>query len=816
MSRYRKVFTIVFIIIFIGLYLNFNKNIEKILFNNSKHIGDLGEEGSKLELAAYDLPHEVIGIIPGRSGKIFSNISVPNLQCYINRDEPNLDDQPVLFLQGWNLTHANMLFENIYALNYTKNIETEPTESITSYSETDPIYIYQKFSVQTDQYINNVSIFIQDIIDTDTYTDENSWEVSIVNCSDDPLGTPNSNEILGTLIKPHPNDIFAHWELFDFKNSETGPTFLNTSKTSLTSENGIDKYWYALKIKIPPNDNQSGGGPKFLYLNPDGPDPNEIGEGETFAISPQFLDHSFCNENVIENTTITGTTIQGNISSFTNYDEDRFIIHSYADPFIDKIIFTVKLEIDNLTNSKYSWEELKTIDPSEESELKILNDYFFNLSLVLNVSNNDEVGNTRLDLYNPDNGGYDTMTHDMILNPEIEYLQNYIVTIPTEKLFIIQHMNTSANGNNSLIFKFNYNNDLGDDEYDLSINLFNIQIEEINTIDTIQKHDPVIHKLHYSNNITSLNSTIITPKDERLDSIERNDDNFMDVVGDFDSNTTSIEFKFNILTNLNSSFWDVDDPTDWILNLPNPIIPQIDFHISSNVSIQNSSDLALAALEIYNGGNFSQFAGIEWRQFLDNKTFADKDEDTKILQLSSSYTWYIMHLINESDDNSLRVRLRFIGNDGLKAINVSIDEFSLNFHIQNAFSSDIASKIGFGLNSNSLKPPDIHLKNWGTPISDAGVCDMDIDNGVPRQFVYSFNITSIWPEVRFDVSGIYSIEKYQDFNWNYYLRSNSTKIFWNVSADLNFYSYDNYNNIKESMSLQFDIPSDWQLMEICN
>ena len=43
---------------------------------------------------------------------------------------------------------------------------------------------------------------IQDIVDEDYYSDENSWEVSIVNCSNDIIGTPNSEETLGTLKKP--------------------------------------------------------------------------------------------------------------------------------------------------------------------------------------------------------------------------------------------------------------------------------------------------------------------------------------------------------------------------------------------------------------------------------------------------------------------------------------------------------------------------------------------------------------------------------------------------------------------------------------
>ncbi len=189
---------------------------------------NLEQEASKIEFAALNPQHELVGIIPDRSGKIFSDISVSNVNSLINRYEPNLDIQPNIFLQGWNITHANMLFENLYAVNYTKDIETEPTEFIMSFSELDPIYVYQKFSIETDQYVNNVSIFIQDIIDADSYTDENSWEVSIVNCSNDPLGTPNSNETLGTLKKPHPNDIVAHWDVFDFRNSERGFFFVSS------------------------------------------------------------------------------------------------------------------------------------------------------------------------------------------------------------------------------------------------------------------------------------------------------------------------------------------------------------------------------------------------------------------------------------------------------------------------------------------------------------------------------------------------------------------------------------------------------------
>ncbi|MFW9989407.1 MAG: hypothetical protein ACFFC3_12190, partial [Candidatus Odinarchaeota archaeon] len=232
------------------------------------------------------------------------------------------------------------------------------------------------------------------------------------------------------------------------------------------------------------------------------------------------------------------------------------------------------------------------------------------------------------------------------------------------------------------------------------------------------------------------------------------------------------------------------------------------------VSIQDPLNLTHAVLEIYNGGDFPPLNETEWIQFSDNKTFADTNETTKILPFDSFYSWYIMHLINESDDNSLRVRLRFIGNGSFEQINVSIDEFTLNFHIQNTISSDITSKIGFGIDSNSLKPLDIHLKNMETDISDDGIWEMDINNGVPTQGFYSFNVTSIWPEVIFDVSGIYTIEHSQNYNWEYTLEDNIQKVLWNVSSDISYYYYSYYTTLQNSRGLQFIVPSDWELMDI--
>ncbi len=704
-----------------------------------------------------------------RTGKIFSNLTAFGKGCYINNDQPSLNNQPNIFIPNYNISYAKLYFENITAINYTRNIETEPTEFIMSYSEIDPIYVYQKFAVETDQYINNVSIFIQDVIDEDDYTDENSWEVSIVNCSNDPLGTPNSNDTLGTLKRPHPNNVVAHWEVFDFKNSDIGPIFLNTLKTNWTIKDGVKKYWFAIKIKIPPNDWQTGGGPKFLYLNPDGTDPNDIGEGETFAQSPQFINITYNTDDVVETYILNGTLINGDIDSFKYFDNNRFFINSSLNGGRHDIVFYVKLEVDNLTNTEYTWDDLKKIRKDRPLEWKtILNSIIFSIdfSLVINVSDTNSINGAAAIWINPDTGLASFIDpYHMDILQQNEVLQTFSAIEPEEKLEVIQHMNTSANGNNSIVFGFYYIGNASFGVYNSSVNLFNVEVGEIKTIKDIQKYDPIVHDLHYTNNVTLLNSTFMTPKDEIIKSIEKNDNQFLEVLGDSDSNTTIIDFTFNVLTNLDSSLWDVDNPFDWIFNLPNPRIYQIDFRISSNVSIQDSLNLTHAVLEIYNGGDFPYFYGRDWFQFSDNKTFADIGEDTKILKFDPYYTWIIMHLLNESEDNSLRMRLRFIGNGTFKGINVSIDEFTLNFHVQNAFSSDITSRIGFGINNNILSPSDIFMENFCTPISNDGIgkgfWEGEIDNAVISQGFFEFEVSSLWHAIRFDVRILCEIFKIQ-------------------------------------------------------
>ncbi|MHA2278232.1 MAG: hypothetical protein ACXAC2_20825, partial [Candidatus Kariarchaeaceae archaeon] len=287
-----------------------------------------------------------------RTGKIFSNITRINKNCYVNREQPSLNNQPNIYIPNYNISHATMSFENITAINYTRYIENDFTEFITS-SFRGPTYIYQKFAVELSQYINNVSILIQDINNPLSFTEENSWEVAIVNCSNDNDGTPNTVDTLGILQKPHPLGFAAHWEVFDFKNSGTGPIFLDITKTNTTSENGKDKYWFAFRIKIPQDDSPTGGGPKFLYFNPDGESPGDIGEGATFAISPDFFFDDFTLNNVRASTVSNGTFLQGDLNSFKVIDEDRYIARDANNISLD-IVFNLH----ELKNSPFTYWQL--------------------------------------------------------------------------------------------------------------------------------------------------------------------------------------------------------------------------------------------------------------------------------------------------------------------------------------------------------------------------------------------------------------------------------------------------------------------------
>ena len=809
-------------------------NIYKLKFNsnedNLNKDAELFPPETVKKANILDPKTEVIGSIENRDGKIFCKISTTDKDLYINRYQPGLNDQPNLYLENWNLTHARMQFENIKALNYTKDIETEFSEFIVS-SKEGPIYYYQKFSVELSQYVNNVSIFILDVINPTNYSDENSWEVAIVNCSED--GTPNQFETLGALQKFHPLKFLdLHWEIFDFKNSEVGAVYLNKSKTDKTIENGISRYWFAIRVKIPTDDSGYGGGPKLLFFNPDEGTTSNIGEGETFAQSPEFTTDNYTINYVKENNTINGTCIQGGITSFKNWtDNDRYLVKNES----QSVNITTRFELEELKHSKLNWSELqqKIMSDFLHNDLNwwIRNHYKYVFSidfyLAINVSNKGVINNANLTFYNFQDNVWnisDTFLQED-LTQENETLLTHKIRDPIRKaIYILTGIDTNANRNNSLTFKFEYESD-GINEFNVSINQFTLEIGELEKLDTIQQHDPSIQELYFVNNVTHSNGTKDFVLNETIEALKFNDNKRIE--NKAKTNNISIEFTLNVLNELNSSLWDVDF-YDWITINPYPIIPLMEIRVASNVSIRHEHNITLATLELYKGNKTSEYLSDEqnnasWIQVsYYNRSLAFTEEKTEVIYHDEGFSWIFLQFLNESNNNTVKMRLRYQTNvskgDPDWAFNVSINHASINFYIQNAYTSDIASKIGLGLNSASLTPTLIGMKNFGINISNngyqKGIWDRDISDGVPQEGVFEFNVTSNWPEITFDVIGIYEIERYQSFNWEYLLSDKQEKVLWNASAEFLYDSH--YNVIKERRGLQIRVPSDWMFMKVFN
>jgi len=703
-----------------------------------------------------------------RTGKIFTNVTSISSNCYVNREQSNLNIQPSVYIPNYNLSHAKMYFENITAMNYTKEVEVDPTQFISS-SDEGPLYIYQKFSVQLSQFVNNISMFIQDIVNTYNFTEENSWEVAIVNCTLE--GAPN-NETLGELTKPHPLNIAAHWEHFDFLNSNNGPVFLNISETYYTNENGIDKYWFAFRIKIPPDDSVYGGGPKFLYFNPDGGDSADVGEGDTYLFYNEVWKENFTINNVNEIIgPANGTKLSGDLESLKVFDNNRYNCRADTTNLTIGMNFNIKNVSSGILNETI-------VDYFYTTPLLwgLFHTYFLNsidFYLVTTISDIVNINTASLLIKNYSNGQWFDLTDRINIKQETESLISYRISEPDEKIAFLKHFIDYSN-NNSMELQYNY---LGNTQFDVSYNFFTANFgERLLFNDTILPYDPLIQELEFPNELMegALNGTVIGDLD--LNDLKLNDDKFFRA--EADTNNLSIEFKFNILEDADLSLWDVD-LYDWGFDYgirvpplyPYPYIPQIDFRTSSNVSIDNPNDLSLALIEIYKGNANLSFLSDEqneedWLQLSgNNKSLAFKEETTTNEVLKPLYTWVMLQLINSSDDNSIRIRLRYAGNGTFEKFNVSIDEFTLNLYIQNTITSDITSKIGFGLDNNNLKPSDIKLKNFGVDVVDNGTCrgiwEGDIDLGAPLQGFFEFNVSSLWNFINFDVNGTYEVYKVQ-------------------------------------------------------
>jgi hypothetical protein len=153
------------------------------------------------------------------------------------------------------------------------------------------------------------------------------------------------------------------------------------------------------------------------------------------------------------------------------------------------------------------------------------------------------------------------------------------------------------------------------------------------------------------------------------------------------------------------------------------------------------------------------------------REFAQSNETTTILQFDAGFTWIFLNILNETRDNEALFVLVYTTNSSFDVgFNVSINEFSVNFYIQNAISSDISSSLGLGVNSNTLTPSDIGLKNFGVDVTDNGIgkgtWEADIDDANINQGFFEFNVTSLWRSITFDVKGtaeLFKIEPIIEF-----------------------------------------------------
>jgi hypothetical protein len=702
-------------------------------------------------------------IIPqaiNRTGKVFDNITKINKNCYINREFPNLNNQPEVFIPDYNISYAKMSFENITAVNYTRNIESDFSEFIIS-ARSGPTYIYQKFAIGISQLVNNVSILIQDINNPTSFTDENSWEIALVNCLNDTNGTPNPSATIGFLKKPHPISFATHWEVFDFKDADTGPIYLDIKTTNFTNEAGIKKYWFAFRIKIPQDDTHLGGGPKFLYFNPDEGSSDDIGEGATFAISPDFYFDDYTVNNARDSIEQSGTLLEGDLMSFRNIDEDRYLVND-----LNNVTLDVEFNLHELRNSPYTFWELFR-------DYKSLNwwydhyKYLFSIDiyLMLNVSNIDHILWSQLYIRSYGVGAtppiWVPLEHD--IKQENETMVYYSVRTPHEKLQMLYFMDNNPlslyGGNNTLEFRLEYLGD-GLDNFNVSINQFKVEIGELENLDTIQQHDPLIQELYSPTDVEIINGTTSPFGEQSIDAFQYNDDEYYQAQAL--TNNLSYFVSFNVLEEFDSSLWDIDY-YDWIASYPNPIVPLMDIRITSNVSKPDNLDLA--ALALYKGNKtFDILDDVQnkenWIIMSRLREFANKDETTLLFEYDAGFTWLFLNVLNESNNNEAQLVLVYYTNSSAdNGFTASINEFTINLYIQNAITSDISSSIGLGLNSNNLNPSDLMLQSFGIDVQDIGNGDgyweSEIDNAEFYQGFFEFNVTSLWHSIRFDVNGTY-------------------------------------------------------------
>ena len=353
------------------------------------------------------------------------------------------------------------------------------------------------------------------------------------------------------------------------------------------------------------------------------------------------------------------------------------------------------------------------------------------------------------------------LTYDII--DENEASLYFSIRNPLEKFYILQYMNNNpVTGNNTLRFKLEY---LGNgDDYNVSINQFKVEVGELENLDTIQPHDPLVQELYFSNDVNLVNGTTSPFGIQTTESLHYNDDDYYKAQA-LTSNL-SYFFTYNVLNDIDSELWNVDY-YDWIASYPNPIIPLMDIRLTSNVSAQNN--LTLAALALYKGNATFDILDEEtnkgeWILMSGVREFEHSNETTVVLPFDAGFTWIFLNILNESRNNEASFILIYVTDNASDyQFNVSINEFSVNFYIQNAISSDISSSLGLGINSNTLTASEIGLQNFGVDVIDNGIgegtWEADIDNADFSQGFFEFNVTSKWHSIQFDVNGTYEVFK---------------------------------------------------------
>jgi hypothetical protein len=710
-------------------------------------------------------------------GKVFSQRTETFTDCYINNRQPGMNRLPNIFIKNSFLSEAEITFDNIVVHNITNELEPDYTAAFKSRSYYEPTYIYQKFWIDKSEFLYNVSIYILDEINELRVDETNSWEVAIMNCSND--GVPFENgTIKSPLSKNRPGDRFQQWFTFDFLNSPIGPIFLDKDNTNYTIENGVKRYWFAIRVKMPPDDTFIGGGAKYLFFKPDGEDPDDIDVGATF-FKAQFYGgaHSkVSTENYVAyNNTINGIVIEGDSNSFNATDSNRYIAQSNT----NNLSIETKVDFNPWNSSHLYW--LKFVVPTwTEEQLfgftwdefwDLLHPYLlygFDINIGTNVSQINNL-DTEIFIYNASGSVWFNATPYINIKHEEETLVTVSIRDKQGKDDLLSFLGYPGDQNScNLTLMFNYTSTAG--PITVSFNEVTIDLLTLKEVAPLQKFDPGIKDLFYPINFTVNETTGEILGNPDLDVLKFNDNNYLRAKSH--TNNLTLEFEFNLVPYLNSSAW-IMDQTDYQYIFPNPSILEMLLALTSNVSIGSAENLSVAQLEIYLG-SVSEYLyippeaeGLEWLPIWGEELLAHSEEFQVPARINSTDSWFILQFINASaQNNSLRFRLRYEWNESQSPLppggfNVTIDQFSFDITVQNAVSSDFTTMIGIGLNSSAFVPPDINLKVQGTDVANESTWAGLIADGTPSSDGYfEFNVTSDWEAVSFDVMITYTTYKY--------------------------------------------------------